>query len=357
MTQATGSDATKASAPADLRGMFQLFSTLDIEKTLHDFFGNVEWESATSYQIYQIFLNRLPDSTSSLRNIRSLSKLEQAISFFCSPEFQTRLIELVLTAYPEKRRLFHLHVPKSAGVDLREILVKLYPFVHYNHTQRDSTSPLALAAHLKMFSDIASRSDSILVSGHMPLIWYLKRGLIRYSDYAFSVLRHPKDSIISLVNYYLRRIDEDPKCLWPDTKSYADYLGVKEFSLAMSHCEKLEIAEAMFRNKSMMQANLLTHMLGCGTADTAIELVTLSNTEIIPLHSYASWLKLQWGIESNSQRNKTFHVITATDISKDTEDYINDYVSEDVKLFDILSGAIERRGRGSIFGHELLESL
>lgn len=46
-----------------------------------------------------------------------------------SEEFQQNVVRLILNAYPEKRRLIHIHIPKCAGTHLRARLEVKYPTV------------------------------------------------------------------------------------------------------------------------------------------------------------------------------------------------------------------------------------
>ena len=47
-----------------------------------------------------------------------------------APSEQPRIVEMILNAHPEKRRLIFVHIPKCAGTDLTANLGTRYPTVH-----------------------------------------------------------------------------------------------------------------------------------------------------------------------------------------------------------------------------------
>jgi len=285
--------------PRTIRETFEMLSEINSEGSLETQLSALDWTGVTTHQVYGAFLDRLPESWSVVRHFSKVDPLRHALACLKSAEFQGRVIELILHAYPEKRRLIHVHVPKTAGVDLREQLVRKYPHIHDSQTAQDfGTAPLH--RHLSDFSRQVQRSDTIFVTGHIPLKWYITCRLCRHGDKIFSVLRHPRDSLLSLLNYYLQRIRECPSCTESNTRSYAKFLGVTEFPKVMSADEQRQLAKQMLYKEEMMKPNFLTHMLGEGTRDSALELIVRSNIELIPLKEYNNYMMQEWGIESTT---------------------------------------------------------
>ncbi len=274
-----------------------MLSAVNGEHSLETHLSTLDWTGVTTHQLYGAFLDRLPESLNVVRLFSGGDRLRHALGCLKSVEFQSGVIELLLRAYPEKRRLIHVHVPKTAGVDLRELLISKYPHIHDSQTDRDFTSAAALLKHLLGFTRHLQRSDAIFVTGHRPLKWYINRHLCRYGDKIFSVIRHPRESLLSLVNYRLQLIRECPSCTEPNTRSYAKLLGVTEFPKLMSSDEQRQLARRMLYNEELMKPNFLTYMLGEGTRDSALELIVRSNIELIPLNEYNNYMMQEWGIE------------------------------------------------------------
>jgi hypothetical protein len=101
-------------APRNIRDTFQLLANSDGSADVRQLFVGLSWRSDFVYQIYEALLNRSPGSSAIIRAQSSLDPADLASNALQSAEFQNNIIEIILNAYPEKRRLFHIHVPKSA---------------------------------------------------------------------------------------------------------------------------------------------------------------------------------------------------------------------------------------------------
>jgi hypothetical protein len=341
-------------APRTTRDTFELLAEFDGPINVEQFLRAIDWHGVSLHQVYSAFLDRLPESVGAVQHHLRFDAITQAAATLQSAEFQSRVIELAFRAYPEKRRLFHVHIPKSAGVDLREALVMRYPYIHYNHSQRESTKVFELLTHLAEFSRRARVSKEILVTGHIPLLWYVQRGLCRYGDRIFTVLRHPVHGLLSLVNYYLRRIREDPHCKSPDTKSYAAYLGVSAFPERPNQDEQRTFGLSMLLNKEMMRGNLATHMLGTGTAASAIELIVRTNIELVPLEMYNKWLIEEWDMHLETRANQSQEVLRVSDLDRKSIDFLQEFCREDVALYKRVMFVHQKHGGTRINGIEML---
>ena len=344
---------TSTKAPVTVRDTFDMLSEFRGDMSIRQFLGGFNWNGISTHQTYAAFLDRLPESVAVVRQHSRTDPLNLASNFLSSAEFQSRAIELTLRAYPEKRRLFHIHVPKSAGVDLRNNLTKIYPYLHYNHTRRESTTAMELITHVGELSRRLQQSSEILITGHIPLSWYLQRGLCRFQDRSFSVIRHPIKGLLSLVNYYLRRIRESPACDKPDTRSYARYLRVERFPEKLSPDDQRSLGIQMLMNKEMMERNLATFMLGEGTCDSAVELIVRSNIELVPIESYNAWLDKFWSIGSDTRANQSPPVLKLKDLDESQLAAVNNLCKEDLKLYERLMTAHKKLGGTRLFGADL----
>ena len=235
--------------PRNIRELFDALGDCPETSSLGSFIGQFDWSEALVQNVYYTFLNRLPESESVVRGYALVDRAQHALETIAGGEFQGRIVELVLKAYPEKQRLIHIHIPKTAGVDFREKLVDHLPYVHLNHGSPEATPPESLLAHLAEMSRRAKVEDQILATGHIPLAWYVDKDLCRPDDRLFAIVREPRESLLSLINYYLRRIQEDPDCEFPDTQSYANFLGVDRFARELDIHAQREIGKAMLMNE------------------------------------------------------------------------------------------------------------
>jgi hypothetical protein len=151
-----------------------------------------------------------------------------------SEEFQKNIVRLILTAYPEKRRLIHIHIPKCAGTHLRARLEVKYPTVCRALEAAVWTPKPLLFERLRHIAASIPFSDAILVHGHTSISWYLENNLCRPNDFAFAVARNPLEIIISQVNYVVTRFLEDPGFLDPDTREWSALLSLAPTELDRS---------------------------------------------------------------------------------------------------------------------------
>ena len=171
-------------------------------------------------QIYQSVHARAPDSLEAALPSANYNATASFIAALSSVEFQHNLAAHFLRAFPEKRRLFFVHIPKTAGVDVATRLISQFPSINTNLLNRILTpksDELFLAIkHIVLELEC---SDTVFISGHTHLATYQSwaGNGIRLQDHVFTVVREPMDRIISQVNYVLTRIFSDRIPIQPDT--------------------------------------------------------------------------------------------------------------------------------------------
>ena len=79
-----------------------------------------------------------------------------------APSDQPRIVEMILNAHPEKRRLIFVHVPKCAGTDLTANLGTRYPTVHQTLADPNWMPPERLQASVDQVEQQLQEADAIL---------------------------------------------------------------------------------------------------------------------------------------------------------------------------------------------------
>lgn len=345
----------KVDAPKTVREMFDMLAEYDGQCSLLEFLERSKWEERSVYQIYDTFLDRMPESISTVQNQSKLERLALASNALLSVEFQHRSVELLLKAFPEKRRLIHIHIPKSAGTDLRDALISRFPQIHFNHTLREFIGPQELVAHLAETSRRFRTHSEILITGHIPIKWFVDRRLLRSTDRIFSIFRRPEATAISAVNYRLRRISEDPKCSASDTRSWANKLGVERFADELSQDKLHDIGLKMLESDVIMRDCLATEILGQGTADSALDYIVRTNIELVPIEKYNEWVKETWGFELETRANASQNILLYSDLTDKYIARIQNFWREDIILYDKLISCFNKIGGNRIFGGNLIE--
>lgn len=345
----------KLKAPTRPREALELLGHLGEGAPLRGLLERVDWGGVSPRQIYTGILNRLPETAAMSVPGEGYSALSHAEAAFLSNEFQDNILTTVLDAFPEKRRLLFVHVPKCAGTDLIENLSAVHPSLHEDLGRREWTGPVMFFEKLRQFVVRAALSDSIFISGHIPLSWYIEQNLYRFGDRMFSVVRQPYDVVISQVNYVLKRFFEAPKCHHPDTREWADFLGFETFDTEMSQSALRAMAFRILSHPQIVTANYLCAFLGNGTADSAIEMMARCDIELTDTSHYKEWLLSSWNIDSSSQANKSTPYIKSSDLDASQRSYVfSDLCREDLKLYDRIMAKMQEKGAASVFGWELI---
>jgi hypothetical protein len=272
-----------------------------------------------------------------------------------SAAFQREVATLLLNAFPEKRRLLFVHIPKCAGSDLSRHLMTRYPSIDQRWMEERWTSKDALFTALHDLIQAVPSYDRIFVRGHIPLDWYLDRGLVRPIDRLFTIMRHPVEIAVSQANYVMMRIAEDLESgkVGPDTREWLDQLGLGEIppwplpDLAQHVCHKT------LHTREIVIANPLCHWLGGGDAAIVLERLAESGAEVTETQRYNKWLRETWGIESTTRLNQSRKFISQAALDREELDYLNEISAEDAKLFETVQQRLVGLGTSWLSGSEL----
>jgi hypothetical protein len=254
------------------------------------------------------------DHSAAAETLRGIVVRMNEFSATLQTTFQAQLVNLLLAAFPEKRRLLFVHIPKCAGRDLRENLKSRHPVLDWSLTETSWTDPSRLFALLETLIPEIRASDTVAVHGHVPLGWYVNYALKRPGDRIFAVVRDPMEIVVSYVNYVLTSLLLDPEAIQPDSRDWLQRLGIARVP-ADPHEDFLAAAAERILLSDIAPNNCLCHFLGDGNAASAEELIRRSDVEIIDTKQYSSWRRQEFGVTSCSWLNeprKFLHLATLT---------------------------------------------
>jgi hypothetical protein len=340
-------------APRNLRETLQLLSLLDPDRGLHALLDQIDWSAVFPQQIYDAILDRLPESAELAASTEGYSALRHARAALISAEFQINIVKRTLEAFPEKTRLLFVHVPKCAGTDLTENLRTRYPWLSKGLGEANWTSPAQLLAHLRQFVIDAQFADTVFVSGHFRLKWYLTNGLYRNADRLFAAVRHPHELVLSQVNYILKRFREDPEYARPDTRAWIKTIGESPPRPAASEADFRELGFRILANSKIVRRNFLCHFLGNDTADSAIAMLSGCDIELTEIRRYTTWLNTTWGIASATRLNEAHPILKWRDLDRSQRDYVSEICDQDLRLYERIVTAMDHRGDCRISGRDL----
>jgi hypothetical protein len=270
-----------------------------------------------------------------------------------SEEFQSRVIRLLLDSFPEKRRFFHIHIPKSAGSHFFARMAAVYPCINKLIDVSSWTSKEELMEILSGFASIVDFYDCVWLHGHMSLNYVVQEIGVRFGDEIFTILRDPIMFAVSMANYVATRLIADPAGKYPDTRQWLDQLGMNCFPKDRSSAYVKAVAIAALCDDRIVHKNPICHHLGDGTSDSAINNIVTNDIEMTDSLRYNRWLETRWGIPTGLRVNQSIPILDRNDVLPRLSDRLHCLFSEDMKVFDSVTSLLDTRDTVSIKGHDL----
>ncbi|MBS0644377.1 MAG: hypothetical protein JSS43_31310 [Proteobacteria bacterium] len=339
--------------PQNFRDVFALFRFYREELGVQALLTDIDVDGLTARDVYRACHGREPEneSAASSHERHTIPDLfERAIRSF---EFQNNLVERFIAAYPEKRCLSFVHVPKSAGSDLSTHLITRYPSLRTTIIDPGLTGRRAFYQSLKELALEASVSDSIYIHGHNELKTYVKWGVARPQDHVFTTIRDPVSLTVSQVNYVLTRMRSVADPLPHDTAGWRKLFGVDDPEMLDSPQEVQRLAHRILRDPGVVPPDNTCHFLGHGDRDSAIEAMIEYNVEITDLRRYTAWLKERWEVRHLTRMNASKPFMRLEDFAAEDTDYIHETTRHDKALYDHIAGRLDDTGATSLRGREI----
>jgi hypothetical protein len=341
-------------APRNSRELFRLFSLYEKETGIAGLADRINFENVTSSQLYFSILRRPPETRHLVgQDNASYDPKQRFCEMIRSDEFQSRLICLLLESFPEKRRLIHIHIPKSAGTHFFARVAPLYPCINKLIEIPDWTSKQELMEILSGFASIVDFFEFLMVQGHLTLNYLTQEIGVRFGDEISTVLRDPVMSAISMANYVAGRLLADPMGTCPDTRQWLDLLGMDSLPEGGSNASVRTVALAALGDDRIAHVNPICHYLGDGTSEAAINNIVVNNVELTDTLRYDRWLETRWNIPTGSRINQSVPILDRDDVIPRFSDRLHYLCSEDMRVFKTVTNLLNTRDAVSIKGHDL----
>ncbi|HSZ90617.1 MAG TPA: hypothetical protein VK822_14725 [Acetobacteraceae bacterium] len=323
-------------APETPRQTFDLFSLYDRGQGLYNLLRQMDFSGRSATQLAYAALGGLAPVADKVPPVWQPEAARDMLNeLLLSRDFQQNVLRLLLQAYPEKRRLLLVHIPKCAGSDLSHHLMGRYPSIAEQLRELHWTDKRLL---FEALSDTVRRlhfSDTIFVRGHVNLADYLDQGLARPCDRLFTILRDPIDGAISQINYILMRLKEDVAAgeFRPDMQDWLPFLELGELPSDLSDAFLCGVGERALRRPEIVIPNPMCHWLGGGAADTVLARLAEHEVEVTTTQQYARWRRERWGIAADTRQNESTKYLTRHAVSAETLAYLREITAEDARLY------------------------
>lgn len=339
-------------APRDPRSLFELFGTYDPARGLADLLSRLDFTGMEPRHIYNSVLGRRPETLQASRKPDNYSARDHMRAALVSPEFQRKIISLLLNAYPEKRRLLFVHVPKCAGTDLRIGLSTRYPALDLGLAQPDWTPAEQLFAAIHRVALGLRFSDTVLLHGHIRIAAAINAELVRPTDTIITVIRDPIEIIVSNVNYIITRIlqDQQAGADAPDTREWKNQLGIDRLAADMPDDMIAQFFKTMLHNPSIAVPNSICYWLGNGDVQSVVRRLVINDVEVTDTQHYPDWLRDRWDIARPTRANASRKFVTSKHIEADDRKFMHSITAADREVYSLLSKQIGASGRNAILG-------
>ena len=344
----------RLAVPENVRQTLSSFAFYESAHGLPSVLSRMDFAGVTRRQIAFATLGRAPDAP---QPADATDPPYDARGHFRSAlngnEFQRRIRELVLTAFPEKRRMIFVHVPKCAGSDLQLALRRNHPYLHHHLALSHITTKPALFDALRDIAVGTAFSDSIAVSGHVPLRWYTERKLVRFEDRLFATVRNPREILYSYVSFMLTRITQTQGTQRADTSEWLGHIGLQAIEPNPSPGYLLEIGRALLRAPEVTTPNMICHFLGSGTAASATDAIAATDIELTDMRRYSAWRRANFDFEPATRINPSESLFTEETATPEDRALIDSMTSQDMPLYERITAALDAQDGLSIRGRAL----
>ncbi len=346
-------------APRNLRDVFLLLGCLRHGDPFNSLLEQINFAGVDPAELFQVVMGRAPSSEDFAADPRDADPGQTFRRAVMSLEFRNWSPFRFLEAFPELARDIFIHVPKCAGTDLI-----------INLGQRRQRMPLPYMLRfpewipddefLSVLNGLVRNvpfHDRIFIYGHMNLGEFPTGFRIRPDDRIFSIIRDPLTLMVSQANYAVGRLLQDPKGNDPDTSEFLSALGIPRLPDGLSDLEfKDLVVRALFNPGIAFKNNACRH-LGSVTGwefEDAMANIVENDIEITTTGYYEQWLRERWGISGSERHNRSDAILTEREARRLYSDVLRDSVLQDLKLFNLVTWAIEKAGATSITGRRLL---
>lgn len=339
--------------PRTPRALFEMFAAYDARDGIESILQSVNVDDLSESEVFAaVFGERRPpglpnpkrDPYKPRGHLRTL--LQHRL-------FRAGLRARVADAFAEKRRVIFVHVPKCAGSDLSNHLMRRMPTLPAASFLNPDAPSEAFFQLLRNLAVGAAYSDSIAFTGHEPLSTYTESGMIRPQDWLFTTVREPVSLAYSYVNYVVGICRGAHETRRADGLAWLAELGLARIRPDIDEAGLLQLARVVLRHPNITRPDRICHMLGDGTAAGARAALIASNIEVVDTSTYAAWRMAHFPGSSETRTNASEPVLTAQTASGDDLAHIAWLTAQDRILYAQLTQCFAQAAGPSIHGRAL----
>jgi len=346
-------------APVDSRSLFKIFSLYEPANGLYPLLCRLDFSHTRQNYIDFSVFGEIPEARQRGSAWNPQLARDYLNDLLHSPRFQQNILTYVLRAFPEKRRLLFVHIPKCAGSDLSMHLASRFPSLEQRLMEEGWTEKDQLFHALAEFVRELVFSDSIFLRGHIPLDFYTDAGLIRPADRVFTIVRDPIEIAISQINYVLTKfqLNIESGILERDTENWLRLLGLRALPAEITPQFVADYTRKMLYNPDIVESNSICRWLGGGDAKEVVDRLARHLAEVTDTAHYNEWFASEWGISARTRQNESTKYVSLAALGHQELAHLRTLSPEDIKLYTWIQTALTTAERPWITGEELISAL
>jgi hypothetical protein len=312
--------------PAKQRDAFDLIIAQGREPSFQGIVRSVELKGADPRSLTFVLLGRWPTAAELAELPNPYQPKPHLKQLLQSDEFRQTFGRRLLDAFPDRRRMLFVRIPRSAGDHVLATAANRHPVV---------PASVANAAHMPLPDLLATLggalyrfnagSTVVLASprlqpfmapvqpppaGEDTLHWNLIPPPYRAGDLLFAVIRDPRQLLLSQVNATLATQSDPPPL--SDAGAWKD-LGRKTV-------------------QSLTLANPICQALGEGTSETALNYCRASGIELVGLSRQIDWVRTAFSSEPPPPTNVSQPILRLEDLRPEDHAHLDALLTEDTKF-------------------------
>lgn len=337
--------------PKTRRELFELFALYEPGGGVQSVTRRIDVADLSRAEIMKLVLNREPIRPPAPGPYNPRDFLTNQLK---SAEFMKRGRILLANAFADKKRCIFVHVPKCAGSDLTRNLRERHPTLTENTFHTHGPAEIeAMFAEIRQFVIGTRYSDTIALTGHERLSWYLSHGVARPQDHLLTTVREPMSLVYSHVSYMLTVCElarEKPR---RDATGWLRTIGMTRLADEITPAYMLEVGRRLLHSTDSTRPNRICDFLGDGTADGTLQQLAKTDIEITDTERYTDWRNARFPGNPERRINRSTPYFTPDLVSAEDRDFIHEITAQDRIVFERIRQTLAKTGQQSIRGRDL----
>lgn len=353
---------TRRPLPNRPRGLFELFSAMGTTATFDGLRRALEFGAADIRDITALVLNRWPTAAEIAEARAPFAAWPHMAGLLRSEEFRRHIVRRVCDAFPERRRLLCVQVPRTANRHILNALDGKHPLLPLDLSDRRYASPETLAPELGRILSRVNASNSLAVAlpslgafidtapsrqrAHDPLGWEEPVAPFRAGDLLFCIVREPQSRALSQVNGMIATLRSDPEAA--ARSPLAREMG------PLPPPDRIPAWRQFGRALlASVARNPVCHALADGTSAAALVAAQRAPLHLVPLNTYMVWARGAFDLVPPEPPPPTERVLAEDDLTAADRDTIAEATAEDRVIHDRLVARTRELSVPGMLGHSL----